>query len=269
MIYALGSVLIDQVLYIDHLPHTQEDVSIQHVSYEAGGCAYNVAQAIQKCTLIAPIGQGEYAQKLQALLPSISFDWQMHPMEGEHGFCLCLVEKDGERTFLAHHGVECVFHSDWLASIQKEDWVYLCGIDFEDSTNDAVLEKLQAIGCSIFFAPGPRASQIKNMERFYSMHPIVHVNRIECDTLGGMETIYAQTKQPVIMTDGSKGSYVYDGQLHFRKSKPLRPLNTIGAGDTHAGHMLLALTQGKDVSTCLDIANQKTYEYLKEKELHP
>lgn len=261
MIYVVASCMMDQMIYVDHLPKREEDEQVEKIEFKVGGCGYHVANAIKNCTLISPIGTGMYARMLEENIKNLPFYWMAPRVNEENGVCLCLIEKDGERTFLANHGAENHYKKEWLKEITKDDWVYICGIDTE--VNPCIIEALEEIRPHVFFAPSSRIYYLKDLERIFQLHPIVHLNRSECDFVHGMEAIYKRTNNLVIMTDGDKGSYAYDGQTYFEPSVALQIKNAVGAGDTHAGACLKLLEQNVDVQNVLKKANDMASEFLK------
>ena len=52
--------------------------------------------------------------------------------------------------------------------------------------------------------------------------------------------LYAQSHAPIIITLGANGVYFYDGMQAFTIPSPsVQVTDTIGAGDTHIGALLL------------------------------
>lgn len=105
----LGSMTLDVVLRLDALPGRMEDVNIHAQQLCIGGCAYNVYQAMKCCgssaRLLTQRGSGMYAEELDRRSEGDP-DILTVVAEGENGCCYCLVEPDGERSFLSLHGVE-------------------------------------------------------------------------------------------------------------------------------------------------------------------
>ena len=102
----IGSTVVDVLLRIPSLPQQGEDINIVSSEYSIGGCAYNVYKTLRlydsPALLCSPVGSGIYGRMVrerleqEGLLPIASLDL-------ENGCCYCLVESNGERTFLSHH----------------------------------------------------------------------------------------------------------------------------------------------------------------------
>lgn len=264
----LGSMTLDVVLRLDALPGRMEDVNIHAQQLCIGGCAYNVYQAMKCCgssaRLLTQRGSGMYAEELDRRSEGDP-DILTVVAEGENGCCYCLVEPDGERSFLSLHGVEYHYPLAQLAQMDLSAlrFVYLCGIDLEEAGDEVLTllgrwEQLQ-----IFFAPGPRVTQQGGWKSIYAHHPILHLNEAEACALSGqadaemaLQKLYAQTHAPVILTMGERGSMAYDGKRLVRAAAcPCRVVDTIGAGDAHAGACLAMLEKGASIEEMLRQAN--------------
>lgn len=267
----LGSMTLDVVLRIDALPVRMQDVNVRAQQLSIGGCAYNVYQAMKCCgsaaRLLTQRGQGMYAEELGRLSaddPGIC----TVSVSGENGCCYCLVEADGERSFLSLHGVEYRYPMEQLSQMDLSAlrFVYLCGIDLEEADAVALLSLLgRWKQLRIFFAPGPRLTHLSAScwESLYAAHPILHLNEAEAyalsnhtDVEGALRQLHARTHAPVILTMGERGSMAYDGkQLERAKAVSCQVVDTIGAGDAHAGACLAMLEKGVSIEEMLERAN--------------
>mgnify|MGYP000594575035 CR=1 FL=1 len=66
----------------------------------------------------------------------------VHCENSDNGYCLCMVEADGERTFLTVPGIECHFQEEWFSSLAVDsyDSVYVSGYELEGDGGDAILK---------------------------------------------------------------------------------------------------------------------------------
>lgn len=268
----IGSAVVDVIIHIDHLPQREEDLSVTSQTIQLGGCAYNASDCFSHFhhpyRLLTPIGKGVYGDLVKKAFQNKKIPIEC-AVDGNQGCCYCLVERDGERTFLAHHGVEYLFPFDLLAQFhpQKDDAIYVSGLEIEEETGDEIISFLENQDArTILFAPGPRLTHIsdKRWQRMMQLHPYLHLNRAEALRLAqatvledALRTIYAQSGQAIIVTLGKTGSLCFDGQtIHYAPTSPaLKVVDTIGAGDNHAGMCLYGLTQGLSWSKILTNAN--------------
>ena len=139
---------------------------------------------------MTPIGTGVYGDYIRK-----SFQTRKLPIhvnvDAENGCCYCLVDANGERTFLSVHGAEYTFNHEWMENIDisQISMIYVCGLEIEEPTGDDLISWLeQHRGPQLFFAPGPRIRQIgeKKMKRLYNLNPILHINDEEAFELSSL-----------------------------------------------------------------------------------
>ena len=250
----LGATCVDVIINIDHLPTTGEDLAVHQSSWQVGGCAYNASQAACQLglpyLLYSPIGTGPYGK-----LVYDTFQQQQLPTpilrDQKNGCCYCLVEKNGERTFMSEHGTEYRYTAEDLDALKKEHFaaIYVSGLEIEENRGDLLIDYLSQTGDTpLFFAPGPRISHIPRdrLERLYALSPILHLNESEAcwaaqttDLSIAMPLLYQKTGRPVVVTLGKNGACFYDGKTHWAKTAPVdHPVDTIGAGDGHIGMLM-------------------------------
>lgn len=269
-ILVIGSTVCDVMIYLDRLPSREGDAHIQSQHWQVGGCAYNVARFLKQVgaeiDFLSPVGSGVYGDFVASELGKQGFDLPIR-LAGANGCCYCFVESDGERTFLSDHGVEYRFDKAWLATLPKlaYDYIYVCGLEVEEETGQALIEALKQLTGQIIFAPGPRLSLIapKKMAMLLAMSPILHLNEAEAMDLGqsaelntAIKAIYAKTQALVIVTKGADGAVAYDGTWYEAAAYPSQVVDTIGAGDSHVAAVLAALDKEQSVASALDFANK-------------
>ena len=214
----IGSSVADVIIRIPHLPVRQEDINIESQTLSLGGCAFNAAWM---CRLLggdplffSPVGTGIYGDFVRRQLQEHRIDILLESKE-ENGCCYCLVESDGERTFLSHHGAEYRFQKEWFSLLDSYgvDTVYVCGLKLEEKTGIYILDYLQKHPqLTIYFAPGPRLSALSQgcIETLFNLHCILHLNEEEACSFTGCPTVqqaakslYERIHNIVIITLGS------------------------------------------------------------------
>lgn len=269
----IGAAMLDIVMQINRLPKTGEDVYAKSQEMTVGGCAYNVAD-IQKhfqvpYTLFAPVGTGIYAEIIREKLEKAGHTSPIQSNIQDNGYCLCLVEADGERTFLTLPGIECRFEREWFERINPNDYdsVYVCGYEIEGEGGEAIIEFLeQNRTLQIYYAPGPRICAIprERHERILKLHPVLHMNEGEalmttatssCEEAA--EKLFATSGNVVIITLGEQGSYLYQNNTgEVISSVKAKVTDTIGAGDSHIGAVIAMRSRGADYKKAVKTANR-------------
>ena len=95
------------------------------------------------------------------------------------------------------------------------------------------------------------------------MGTILEMNASEAMALAGeaevgaaARRLHGVTRQPVVVTLGKEGTLCHSaaGGLHV-PTRPVKPVDTIGAGDAHTAGFLSALAQGKTLREACAAAN--------------
>lgn len=265
----IGSIVLDMIVTLDHLPKLKEDINTDGIKFSVGGCCHNASQIVKHFDIptivCSPIGTGHFASLLKSMLDEKPF---VQVKDQDNGVCMCLVDKNGERTFLSEHGVEYQFNEEWLKDIKFEDldYIYICGLEIEDVSGNKIIDYIEKSNVKVFFAPGSRFMHIPEdrMNRILDLQPILHLNDDEalqltkCNTVKeAANQLFKRTHELVIITCGSKGVY-YKNKDHEELVEGFKTIvkDTIGAGDSHAGACLAGLALRKDLKDIMMNANK-------------
>lgn len=261
-VLVIGSAFVDVLVHVPRMPLSGEDIEGTSRQQLVGGCAYNVADAVDKLGVpfraLIPIGLGMIADRVREAFRSRGWPIREHPGLGDNGWCLSFVEPSGERTFVSMSGIEKCFRPDWLDAVAPEtqDVVYLSGYQTDERNRafiEALLKRLRP-DATILFDPGPCAGRIPEdmMAALLSRRCILKVNGMEARILAPAVTVTESaaslsslTGASVVVTDGERGALVAeDGCVVRVPGFPTRVVDTIGSGDAHAGGILAGLACG-------------------------
>ena len=257
----LGAAIVDIIMKIPKLPKSGEDVLCTERKVTVGGCAYNVANILRGFNvdhdLFVPIGSGMYADIIRKTLSEDGYDVLISDSEMDNGYCLCLVEDDGERTFITVKGIEGLHKKEWFNSLNMSEYenIYVAGYQVCEDKDDIIANWLiEQKDKNIFFAPGPVINDIdKNtMKKIFSTNPILHLNEKEAldftkkdNVEESILSLYELTKNIVFVTVGERGTVFYDGkEIVYIKGETVNVVDTIGAGDSHIGAIISAYSLG-------------------------
>lgn len=270
----LGSTCADVILRIPHLPQTGEDLHLLGQQIALGGCAYNAFAAARHaghaaCTLFSPVGSGIWGDWVRQALAERGVATPIPPVHAPNGCCYCLVDASGERTFLCDRGAEYTFDPAWFQLLGDTpfDGVYLCGLEVEAPSGDALLTYLEHCPPRrLYFAPGPRLCHIppERMARVFALHPLVHLNALEVCQFTRQETVAAGagvlaqvTGGDVVVTLGADGAYIlWEERARQIPGVPARVVDTIGAGDAHLGTLMAWEAAGLTLEQAVVHANR-------------
>lgn len=276
----IGSAVCDIVIGLEHLPARSEDINFYHQDMSLGGCAFNVCDCLRHFGVpfipFLPVGSGIYGRFVEERLKEKGIVSFCPPVEKENGCCYCLVEPDGERTFLCYHGAEYLFREEWFTlyemsrEAQMTDSVYVCGLEIEDGAGEIILSFLERQrDLVIFFAPSARIARIQpeRMERMMNLHPILHLNDDEAIRFTGCNAVdeagaelRRRTGNTVLVTCGAAGCLIFEKEggpaARIAPFPALEGGDTIGAGDSHIGSVIALLHLGYGMKEAVRGANR-------------
>ena len=100
----MGAAILDVMMKIDKLPKKGKDVLSTDSKLTVGECAYNVACTLDNLgddfDLLVPIGKGPIASFIDKELKTKNFNILIDEDSMDNGYCITIIEKDGERTFI-------------------------------------------------------------------------------------------------------------------------------------------------------------------------
>ena len=273
----IGAAIIDIIMKIKRLPKSGEDILCSETVSTVGGCAYNVAGTLRGFgvdhDLFVPVGRGMYGDMIAGDLEKLGYQILIREEESDNGYCLCLVEEDGERTFITVKGAEGRFRPSWFEQLSQDayDSIYVAGYqvcgasgrvisDWMAGAKDRMKEK------RVFFAPGPVITDIDQavMERILSVGPILHLNEKEAFDYAKQPSVedclrylYGLNHNLVVVTMGASGTMYYDGSVMRQvPAYKTQVKDTIGAGDSHVAAMIGGYSKGLDTEQCVRLANR-------------
>lgn len=173
---------------------------------------------------------------------------------------------EADRTILVkHEGFEYK-----LPEISEPKWLYLSSLG--ENTLDYHLKIAEYLknhpNVQLAFQPGTFQLKLgaEKLSEIYKRTKIFFCNVGEAERVVGISTlgieellkrVKALGPEIVVITDGPKGAYGYDGVNVYKQAAypdPKPPLERTGAGDAFASTTVAALAVGKDLQTALSWA---------------
>ena len=272
----VGAAVIDVIADAYALPWRGCDIELKQQGVNIGGCALNIAVALRRLEISAsnalPLGQGVWADIIRNRMAKEGLHSLIDNAEGDNGWCLALVEPDGERTFMSFSGVENQWNADWLArlNIPRNSLVYLSGYQLASGCGELLVQWLEGLeDVTPFIDFGPRIGDISDalMARIMACRPLVSLNRQEAEIAAerfalsqdvegfGAEWV-RRFAAPVVIRHDKDGAWYFSAQTSgcvpaFKTTV----VDTIGAGDSHAGGMLAGLASGWALADAVLLGN--------------
>ncbi|HED1873118.1 TPA: sugar kinase [Klebsiella michiganensis] len=261
----VGAAVIDVIADAYALPWRGCDIELQQQSVNIGGCALNIAVALKRLGMEAdnalPVGQGVWADIIRNNMAREGLSSRIDGVTGDNGWCLALVEPDGERTFMSFSGVENQWNPAWLAqlTVPPQSLVSLSGYQLASPCGEVLvhwLESLRDITPYIDF--GPRIADIPEtlMQRIMACKPVISLNRQEAEIAAERFRLPVTTEafgqawlkkfaMPLIVRHDEEGAWYFSAEEQGLAAPfPVAVVDTIGAGDSHAGGTLAGLASG-------------------------
>jgi len=259
----LGNVVVDVVLDVPALPEPGGDILATRSQTAAGG-GFNVMAAAARLGLAVAyggvIGNGPFAALARGACAAEEIEVLQPAKPGmDTGFVVSIVDGTGERTFLTSRGAEATLTMADLDLVRAApgDAVYLSGYGLAHPSNAAALRDwLGHLGEEhlVIFDPGPLAASLPGdvLAPVLARADWVTCNARESALLTGAadpgDALRALTgrlpRAGVLVRIGPDGCLL-GGRGFVAEQVPgfrVEVVDTNGAGDTHTGAFLVALS---------------------------
>ena len=191
------------------------------------------------------------------------------------GFSIILVSFQGDRTVLAHRGANSEIRESEINfdAINDADLIYVAPLNGESNkVLESIVEYAHQHGTKICFNAGSTSIKrgFEHIKTILNSAHIVVMNKEEATMTTGIQvrpdtktekfshelihrdikkmltTMKVMDYQIIVITDGGKGAYAYDGQkFYFCPVFPSPVVSTLGAGDAFASTFCAALERTK------------------------
>ena len=246
----------------DKVPY--EDVFIIPAVGNSANASVSASRLGLKSALVTNLGSDYYGKECLGVLEKekVGADFVKIHKTKKTNYHYVLLFKE-ERTILIKH--EEFEYS--LPDIGNPKWIYLSSLGSNSLSFHQTIEKYLAEHPEIKLAFQPGTYQIefgKNaLAGIYKRADLFFCNKQESQKIleteednikNLLEMIYRLGPKIVVITDGPKGAYAYDGnQAWFMPPypDPGPPVNRTGAGDAFSSTFTVAIAIGKDIKEAL------------------
>jgi sugar/nucleoside kinase (ribokinase family) len=276
---SLGSILVDIRVEVPHLPERSGDVLASSATSMTGG-GFNILAAAARNGLSAAFagqhGMGPNGGRIRADLAREGIGTLLRPNpDGDNGFCLVMVEPDGERTFVTSPGVEAHARNRSLADIafHERDAIFVSGYDLSyPELGSAIATWIPSFPpqAVLVLDPGPLVAMIPDvvLGMVLPRVNILTMNQREATLLTGsddLSRIFELTLPRLrpgaflIVRQGRAGCTLGGGPMADKRvavpAPTVRMVDATGAGDAHTGVFLAGLASGLDPISAAARAN--------------
>lgn len=270
MIHVVGSINLDLIATLPRLPGPGETLTGETFSTAPGGKGANQALAARRAgarvAMTGAVGRDPFAAQALALLTSGGVDLAgVRVTEAPTGTALILVGGDGENMIAVIPGANGLVARGVVEDLQiaMRD-VLLLQQEIPAETVEAALAKARNAGALSILNIAPARPREARLAR---LADIVVANETEFDLyaaplgLAGtdreekMADFARRSGRTMIVTLGGDGVVAATPEGMVRApALPVKPVDTVGAGDTFCGYLAAGLAEGLKLEPALRLA---------------
>ena len=269
MITVIGSVNMDLIATTPRLPEPGETVAGTDFTTAQGGKGANQALAAQRAgasvRMCGAVGNDTFAGEALALLDEAGADLGLvRHIDGPTGTALILVGGDGENMIAVIPGANGQVTAEdaekAVAAMSATDTLVL-QMEIPEAAIAAALTAAKVKGVRSVLNIAPLTDAV---ERLAPLADIVIANETEFARLSGrpaetleaarseVEALHGRTGQCLIVTLGGDGVlFAREGKVEHVPSLKIKPVDTVGAGDTFCGYLAQGLDAGMEFATAV------------------
>jgi ribokinase len=265
-IVVVGSANMDYVVRVAHLPRAGETVPGEDLVTTFGGKGANAAVAAARlggCVqLVGCVGNdaaaGQYMEHLE--VEGVKTEHVRRSPTRPTGSALILVDQNAENVIAVAPGANYDFCTEDIAEVQaviSGAAVLLCQFEVPLDCVRAAIQHANQVGVPVVLNPSPL-----RMDFDWSGIVVNYlvVNEGEAQALGCTSSAGRRSSdgnyRNVVITRGSASTlYHGDDGAGEIKAYAVDCVDTVGAGDTFAGALVVALSEGVELAPALRFAN--------------
>ncbi|MDX8479613.1 PfkB family carbohydrate kinase [Mesorhizobium sp. VK24D] len=263
----IGSAVVDYVYRIDALPAPGTEKTASSYARVPGG-GFNMMVAASrtgmKVVFGGQLGTGPDGDFLRAAFAAEGIETLTQPSPSmDSGNCVAMISGDAERTFVSWPGAESVITLDMMRPVKVSpgDRVFTSGYTLSyPGSRDALADWIEALPADIpfVFDPTPVIAEIPRpiLDRVLARTTWLSCNTneaVEIAGAGDAQTVavrllseHCLKAEGVVIRAGAHGCLVClaDGGTRAIPGFAVHAVDTNGAGDTHIGAFVSALSRG-------------------------
>jgi ribokinase len=274
-IVVIGSCNTDMVVKSDRLPVPGETVLGGAFMMNPGGKGANQAVAVARLggnvTFISKTGNDLFGKQSIKMFDeeNINTDYIFSDPYHPSGIALIMVDTTGENCIVVASGANGTLSPhdiDKAKNIIESADILLMQLEIPMETVEYAAKLAHEKGIKVILNPAPSAFLSNELlECLYAIVP----NNNEAEMLSGIKvTDWESAKQAadiisakgvdiVVITLGSKGALIKEGDMHYEVPvEKINAIDTTAAGDTFCGALCVGLSEGLTIVDAVTMANK-------------
>ncbi len=256
MIVVFGSINVDVLVPVPHLPARGETVLGGNYRIAPGGKGANQALAARRAGadvfMAGAVGDDAFATIGLDLLRRDGVDLSLvATVDRPTGCAVITVDPNGENQIAVASGANLLAREAQVPDhLLKPETVLVLQREVSGDENAALIARARARGASILLSLAPAGTiepaSLKDID-------IIIANDGEAATLGEPGSITRHLRQALVVTRGPEGAraFLADGTTIDVPPLAVEPVDTTGAGDTFAGVLAAGLDAGLELELAL------------------
>ncbi|MFA6918495.1 MAG: carbohydrate kinase family protein [Patescibacteria group bacterium] len=243
-------------------------ISADRIYFDCGGGASNAAVSFAKLGLksaiVCRVGHDDNGLAIIKNFKENKVDTTLVKVDAKvnTGFSVILTVNNEAKehvAFLYRGANDELSKKDLSAGKLNADWFYVTSLpkdNWEEIMDEVVKSKK-----NIVWNPGAKQlAELPKLKKYLPHIKIFMVNHEEAmefrklkDIKGLLTHIFSLGPKLVVITDGKRGAYAYDGKkYYFIRAKSTKAVNTIGVGDAFGSALTSAFICGKNIKESLE-----------------
>ncbi len=277
MIYVIGSINLDLIVNVKRLPFAGETLLGKTFKTAAGGKSANQALAASRAgssvTMVGAVGNDKNASMALAELKRAEINLSNVKVTDEStGIAMISVADNGENSIIVVAGANSAVLPDMalqMISEMGQGDIILLAQEIPEQTIETALKAAKNANITTILNIAPFSIKSKTLAK---LADIVIANETEFAALIGQELMgqelkrgfehelcaLAKTNQQIIIVtlgaDGALGATL-KGELIKVSALKIKPIDSVGAGDSFCGYLAAMLEQGKSLKKAMQIAS--------------
>lgn len=273
-IVVVGSLNMDTVVSVPHIPKIGETILATDVNYYGGGKGANQAIAAarlgSKVSMIGKVGEDRSGQALLAALKREGIDTTgVEVSKDITGTAFINVSNKGENNIVVYPGANRdlgIRQIERHREIIENSKVCVLQLEIPYEVVKYVVNLCYEKGVKVVFNPAPASKEIE--DELISKTHILIPNETELTILAGeykyspkkleeiADRVYNKGCENLIITLGDKGGlYISKDKREYFESKKVDSVDTTAAGDSFVGALVTGIVEGKTILESIEFAS--------------
>ena len=271
----VGSLNMDTVISVEHIPKQGETILAEDISFHPGGKGANQAYAAGKLgarvSMIGCVGKDANGRNLLNNLLTAQVDIQGISIDKNHttGSAFITVDKKGENSIVVVPGANMAFSKEEID--KNKDLIAWCDaviaqLEIPVETVSYLAEITKSMGKRMILDPAPARADLP--EAIYSFLDVIKPNETELQILTGKPTnteeeiftaaqcLLEKGVAKVVVTLGEKGAMLVDRDVYqIFPPRKVTAVDTTAAGDAFIAAFAMKLVESGSYEKAVSFGN--------------